>query len=137
MTKTDREILENLDRQKLADTISLIRNIKIIEWGGGEPTGDKTEDGRDILSWPYPIYPDGVHEALLLLGTDKNYLRYADKLKDKDIDRMSLTELRRLFTYYFRGERFVDGLIAGFVEEGQMLKALERVEVIADRNKPE
>ena len=49
---------------------------------------------------------------------------------------MSLTDLRRLFTYYLRGERFCDGLIVEFVEDGLMLKALERTQQIAEANKP-
>lgn len=136
MTKTDREILENLDMDKLAEVTSLVRNLKKIEWEGSRSTGERTEDGTEIFTMPYPKYPDGVIDALRLLGSDVNYLKYADKIRSKDISRMSLTDLRRLFTYYLRGERFCDGLIVEFVEDGLMLKALERTQQIAEAKKP-
>jgi hypothetical protein len=136
MTKTDREILENLDMDKLAETIALVRNVRKIEFGGGRPTGERTKDGTEIFTMPYPIYPECVLDALKILGSDVNYLKYADKVRSKEISRMSLTDLRRLFTYYLRGERFCDGLIAEFVEDGLMLKALERTQQIAEANKP-
>ena len=136
MTKTDREILENLDMDKLAEVTSLVRTLKKIEWISSRSTGERTKDGTEIFTMPYPIYPDGVIDALRLLGSDVNYLKYVDKLRSKDISRMSLTDLRRLFTYYLRGERFCDRLIVEFVEDGLMLKALERTQQIAEANKP-
>ena len=136
MTKTDREILDNLDMDKLAEVITLVRGLRKIEWVSSRSTGERTKDGTEIFTMPYPIYPECVFDALKILGSDVNYLKYADKVRSKDISRMSLTDLRRLFTYYLRGERFCDGLIVEFVEDGLMLKALERTEQIAYANTP-
>ena len=38
-----------------------------------------------------------------------------------------MDELRTVITHYIRGERFCDGLIAGAVEDGTLLKVLMRV----------
>ena len=121
---------------KLAEAISFLKNMKEIEWGGGKQTGEKTKEGRDIITMPYPIYPDILWDSLQLLGTDNKYLDHMEKVLKKDISKLSLTELRTLLTSRIRGERFVDGLIADFVERGEMLQVLERIKEIADKNKP-
>ena len=119
--------LEQLDRQKLIETIDRVKSIKKIEWGGGKPTGEKTEDGKDIIQWPYPIYPDGLFESLYLLGSDYDYIKNMKDIKDKDISTMSLEEIRTFLTHIARGERFCDGLLEGYVENGLLAKALERI----------
>ena len=118
---------EQPDRQKLIETIDLVKSIEKIEWGGGKPTGEKTEDGKDIIQWPYPIYPEGLFESLYTLGSDHDYIKNMEDIKDKDISTMSLEEIRTFLTHIARGERFCDGLLAGYVENGLLVKALERI----------
>lgn len=50
-----------------------------------------------------------------------------EDIKDKDISTMSLEEIRTFLTHIARGERFCDGLLAGYVENGLLVKALERI----------
>lgn len=132
MTETERNILKRLDEQKLADAIELVKGIDRIEWGGGGPTGEKTAQGEDILQWPYPIYPEGLFETLYLLGTDRNYLENMKALKTLDVSTLNLKQLRTFLTFISRGERFTDGFLQKYVENGQLLKALERIEEICE-----
>ena len=51
---------EQPDRQKLIETIDLVKSIEKIEWGGGKPTGEKTEDGKGDAS-------DTAHHSIQLI----------------------------------------------------------------------
>ena len=114
--------------KKLNELIDLVKNTEKIKWGGGNVIG-KTEEGKDILEWPYPIYPDGLFESLYeLVELDRNYIENYEKLGDPiDYDDLSMEELRTVITHYVRGERFCDGLIAGAIEDGTLLKVLMRM----------
>lgn len=45
---------------------------------------------------------------------------------------MDLYQIRTLFTGMIQGERFCDGLIAGYIEDGTVLACLERVLAILE-----
>ncbi len=133
MIKKEKNPINQEWSANLDTLIDLVRNTKKIEWGGGNVIG-KTEDGKDIRQWPYPIYPDGLFESLCeLIGTDKNYIENYEKL-DHPIDygTLNIDELRTVITHYVRGERFCDGLLAGALEDGTLLKVLERIKEVYD-----
>ena len=114
--------------EKLDELIELVKNTETIKWGGGNVIG-MTEEGKDILEWPYPIYPDGLYESLYgLMELDRNYIENYEKLSVPiDYDNLSEEELRTVITHYVRGERFCDGLIAEAIEDGTLLKVLMRM----------
>ena len=114
--------------EKLDELIDLVKSIEKIEWIGGDVIG-RTEDGKEIRQWPYPIYPDGLYEALYgLLELDKDYIENYRKLSVPfDYDSMTIDELRTVITHLVRGERFCEGLIAEAVENGTLLKILMRI----------
>ena len=114
--------------EKLDELIETVKNIEKVEWIGGNIIG-KTEDGKDITQWPYPIYPDGFYESLYdLMELDQDYIENYEKLDVPiDYENLSMDELRTVITHYVRGERFCDGLIAGAIEDGALLKILLRI----------
>ena len=114
--------------EKLDELIETVKNIEKVEWIGGNIIG-KTEDGKDITQWPYPIYPDGFYESLYdLMELDQDYIENYEKLDVPiDYENLSMDELRTVITHYIRGERFCDGLIAGAIEDGALLKILLRI----------
>ncbi len=135
MTKKEKNPINQEWSTNLDNLIDLVKTTKKIEWDGGNVIG-KTEDGKDIRQWPYPIYPDGLFESLCeLIGTDKNYIENYEKLGDPiDYSSLTIEELRTVITHYVRGERFCDGLLAGALENGTLLKVLERIKELYDRN---
>ncbi len=128
LTEEEAQVLSGVDQTAVKNAIELVRGIDKIPWGGGEPTGKKDADGKDILSWPFPMYPNGLFECLELLGWDKNYgENYENNCKGKDIDEMNSFQLQTMLTRMSRGERFCDGFIEGEIENGNLLKCLERL----------
>lgn len=56
----------------------------------------------------------------------KNYMDIHKKAINKDISKYSLKEVIAEFTFLRHGERFSDGLIAGYLNEGKFAKLFER-----------
>ena len=75
---------------------------------------------------PYPQYGAYIYDLLSSLNYDRNYLTKYAKIENKDIDDMTLGDIKVMFTFYTRGERFSDGLIASAIEDGTLLKLAER-----------
>lgn len=79
----------------------------------------------------YPEYSHQVYEALSLLDTDIDYQNNYDKISDTPIENYTLENIATMFTFISRGERFCDGHIASFVENGTILKLLKQLKKIA------
>lgn len=79
---------------------------------------------------PYPQYDDCVMQALNQLPPDMNYSANYEKIGDKEISQMNRKEIATMLTFIQRGERFCDGHIACYVEDGTLLKLMERLREI-------
>ncbi|MBR5641551.1 MAG: hypothetical protein IKW92_05435 [Firmicutes bacterium] len=100
------------------------------ELGGG----GKDEDG--VIIMPYPLYDDEVYDWMKAVGdtglTDHDYLEHMEALRDKPVDTLTAEEIMTWFTYYLRGERFCDGLIAGALESGELEALGNRLRELID-----
>ena len=125
---SDDAILKSIDRSKLHKCIEDLCRIRKIEWTPSKVQG-KTEDGKDILTLPYPIYPPEIFGVFELLKPDYHYTdnikNFPDGLLATD---MTAGQIRTMLTYIDRGERFCDGSIAAEVENGRLLKMLLRLD---------
>ena len=90
--------------------------------GGGDQV-------NGIFRQPFPIYDDEVCrwiEAMYELDLmDRDYLSNIEKMKDRPIEKLGRDEVLTRMTWLIRGERFCDGLIAEWLENG-LLEALCR-----------
>ena len=85
---------------------------------------------------PYPVYDDRVLTALNTLKSDYRYLEHYEKLENKAIEDMTLNDLAAMYTFIQRGERFCDGHIAAFIEDGRLLKLFRRhIELLEKKKK--
>ena len=75
---------------------------------------------------PYPVYDDRVMRALNTFKPDYDYLEHYAELEGKAAADMSLEDLATMYTFIVRGERFCDGHIASFIEDGDLLALVER-----------
>ena len=85
---------------------------------------------------PYPDYDGRVMAALNTLDPDYDYPKNHEKIADKPIEEMDLKDLSTMYTFIQRGERFCDGHIAGFIEDGTLLKLFTRhIELLTKEKK--
>lgn len=110
--------------QRISTGIELLESGYTVEW---EPSRE-IEPGVRTMS--YPRYDSRLMEALWgaseLVGTDYGYIDRVDEVRELSIPEMSQSQLSTFLTWVQRGERFCDGFIAEFVEEGSVLQALQR-----------
>ena len=84
---------------------------------------------EDVNTMGYYVYADYVNEVFNLVIGDKIIKNYSDiykKIKEKNIDTLTLDEIVAYFTFIRRGERFCDGHIASFLDNGIFFKLYER-----------
>lgn len=105
-------------RKKKAVTICGIDELKA--------AAEYLRKGPKVECDPYPRYTGDVFTVLNSLGTDVKYGDKYELIKDKDISQMSIDDLRVMYTFILRSERFCDGSIMGYIEDGTILKLLER-----------
>lgn len=79
-----------------------------------------------IVCDPYPQYNELIYRLLGSLGYDVDYLDKYEEVGNKDIELMDLVDLRVFFTYIVRGERFSEGFIMEYLNNGMLLKLAKR-----------
>ena len=84
----------------------------------------------------YPEYPEGVYDIFDFLGHDYNYRftmeEWPENLLPTDMD---IWQIQTALTYLARAERFCDGVIAGAIDDGTLLKLLLRLDDILNAYK--
>ena len=78
----------------------------------------------------YPYYDEHVIDILRALENTKtedyNYLDHIEAVRSKKMQALSIEDVCTYLTYIFRRERFCDGHIANYIENGILLSVLER-----------
>ena len=82
------------------------------------------EDG--VIELGYPLYDkevdEWIQEFYRLKLSDYNYIDNIKNFKHKKIEELSLEETLSYITFIIRGERFCDGHIASYLEDGTIEK---------------
>ena len=102
-----------------------VLTARTVEMGGGE-----TRDG--IMQLPYPVYDAETERWIKALYefdlTDKNYIDNIKKIEGKPIEELTRDEVLTRMTWLVRGERFCDGLIAEWLEDGSLEALCRRLQ---------
>ncbi len=120
--------------KELLEFIEPLQNLDKVQWGGG-----KQSDGT--IQFPFPLYPFEIQkfEEVFFNSSlvDRNY---GDRMNEKnwwneqtmenDIPSMSENDVGTCITAIFRRERFCDGTIQHFLENGIIIKLLDRLKNI-------
>lgn len=124
--------IDDIDRQDVKDAIELVSGIKRIEWSDPH-TGEKDENGQEILTFPFPLYPKSLIEVLFITGVDfrysENYKRYCEGVP---IEEMGFSQIRTMLTRIQRGEHFCDGYIEDEIKNGNLLALLRRLDELIE-----
>ncbi|WP_298864308.1 DUF6508 domain-containing protein [Microbacterium sp.] len=114
------------------ELVTIGRGLTVLRDGRGMPEWQPSvlqADGSRTLAWPK--YPQPVMVALMaaleVTGSDFEYLEHIEAVRRTPIASASSSDLATWFTYLFRGERFSDGHIEGFIRSGQLQAMLERL----------
>jgi hypothetical protein len=114
------------------ELVTVGRGLTVLRDGRGMPEWQPPvlqSDGSRTFAWPK--YPQPVMVALMaaleVTGHDFAYLEHIEAVRRTPIASASSSDLATWFTYLFRGERFSDGHIEGFIRSGQLQAMLERL----------
>ena len=84
-----------------------------------------------VIEIGYPLYDQEVtnwiQEFYRLKLSDFNYLHNYEIYKKKEIEELSLEETLSYITFIIRGERFCNGHIASFLENGLIEKLCDNL----------
>ncbi len=103
-----------MKREKKNELISCIRYLK---------------SGPEIPFTPYPDYPPELMRCFGFLPLDTEYAEHAAPFLEekKSVSELSRRELGAVLSFIQRGERFCDGHIASYVENGVLLALMLRL----------
>ncbi len=112
--------------------LQLVRvGIKLLEDGYTVEWTPWQEAASGSVTLPYPIYDSRLLAAMSgasrLVGQDFDYVNHVDEVKDLHVPEMTRDQLATFLTWVQRSERFCDGAIDSFVQDGRLLQALRRV----------
>ena len=74
----------------------------------------------------YAVYVEEIFNTVLGEEIISNYKEIYDQIKNKEIKDLNLDEVKSYFTFIRRGERFCDGHISNFLDNGIFTKLFER-----------
>lgn len=79
--------------------------------------------------WDLSDVPGFVLEPLDFYEPDMNYMKHYEEMQKERItaDRMSRSDIRTMFTYFNRGERFCTGFTAEIINNGELLAVYKRL----------
>ena len=84
------------------------------------------EDSNSMGDFVYADYVYKIFELVIGDKIVKNYSDIYDEIKEKEINTLTLDEIVAYFTFIRRGERFCDGHIACYLDNGIFVKLYER-----------
>jgi hypothetical protein len=101
--------------------------------GGSDGEGNishcSIEYSREVLNFIKEIYSSGF----IYKGDYTDWKKKGDTPGEilSVIDSADFNTLKKILTFYIRGERFCDGLMASAIDNGIILRCLERLEKLA------
>lgn len=122
--KYDFKFEEDVNIKENAKRLPKLKSRKV-EWKDPE----KGEDG--VIKLGIPLYDEEVnnwiHEFYRLKLSDFNYIDNVKIYKNKKIEELSIEETLSYITFIIRGERFCDGHIASYLEDGTIEKLCDNL----------
>lgn len=83
-------------------------------------------------TWSKNLY-SFVDDVEKINFVDYSYLDNNEIIKDKPIEELTIDECKTKLTLFIRGERFCEGLLLDRMEDGTIIKILERIKELDER----
>ena len=100
--------------------------LSLIQQGNAYKTFPAQKEGNVIILG-HIQYDFCFYDIVKKIGPDYEYRQHIEAVKQKPIAELTLSEISTYFTWIDRGERFCDGHIANFIDNGTVTKLLERL----------
>ena len=100
--------------------------LSLIEQGKAYKTFPAQKEGN-IVRLGHIQYDFCFYDLVKIIGPDYEYRQHIEAVKLKQIAELTLSEITTYFTWLDRGERFCDGLIASYIDNGTVTQLLERI----------
>ena len=115
-------LLANLDPERIRYNIDFFAAHRDkVEWKGG-----KNENG--VNTFAYPAYPAGMDFVIMDMDYEYNATMKEIEIAGLTPSELNLRQIKGYLTYIWRGERFCDGHIAEYMENGVLLKLFLRLD---------
>lgn len=92
---------------------------------------------------PYKVHPRNVQNEIITMGYveyndtvlklfrympfyEKDYTKNIEKIAKEDIEALKIEEVKQYITYIYRKEKFIQGIIQEYIDNGILLKLLKR-----------
>ena len=122
--------IDDIDIEKIDIIIKNLKGKVDIKWEYPE-----TKESGIVL--PSPIYPEWILDIFELIPSDYRYDRTMSFIREYSIpiEEYDYRQIKAAITEIARGEHFGDGYIVTQIENGRLLKILERLkEIITEEN---
>lgn len=108
-----------INKEGIKSIITILENGKPYE-----EVSPRTEDGMTHIG--YISYDDRIMKLFRYMPFyEKDYNKNIEKIGNKDISKLNIEETKQYITYIYRKERFCEGLIKSYIDNGILLKLLK------------
>ena len=115
----EEDLIKQINQDQLKEAIDFFSSYTKVAW---------TTDKRSLS---YPVYPKKVFEYMQLLPADINYIEnYQQFRNDITLEDLNIHQIQTVLTMLLRKEKYYDGFMAHYIEDGTILQLLLRLNKI-------
>lgn len=108
-----------INKEGIKSIITILENEKPYE-----EVPPRTENGMTHIG--YINYDDRIMKLFRYMPFyEKDYSKNIEKIGNKDITKLNIEETKQYITYIYRKERFCEGFIKSYIDNGILLKLLK------------
>lgn len=109
------------------DKEKIMNVIKVIEDGNGYSVTPSQENKDGTMTMGYTSYDESVNKLFRFFPFfEGDYHKNIQTIMNKEISKLKIKEIRQYVTYIFRKERFIDGHISQYIDNGILASLLRR-----------
>lgn len=109
------------------DKEKIMNVVKVIEDGNGYSVTPSQENKDGTMTMGYTSYDESVNKLFRFFPFfEGDYHKNIKTIMNKEISKLKIKEIRQYVTYIFRKERFIDGHISQYIDNGILASLLRR-----------
>jgi len=122
------KMFKNKEKRQPINIDGIKRIVNVIEEGNPYTNVERKEISENYFEMGYVSYHPEITSLFNYFSSNcKDYRKNIEKIKLKEISKLKLKEVDNYLTFIYRGERFSEGFISTFIDNGILLKLLNRL----------